>query len=715
LNVRPARPVPVGTPPESAQAEAQAVAEAWTAAIIGTSFVSMSLEDLRAYLRGLAGRLIDAMRSAEFDPSVPHTVGESLVAIHLTRPESLRRTLETLEVQLPGARLRSPGDRLGRTLTQLACGYATALRERTLSEQEGIIAAAMSARQESDRARWASEARFTALFADAAIGISISTVEGVVLEVNRAMCDMFGYSREEMAGRSATDFVHPERVAELRERLAHLAAGALEHYRMEAPFYRRDSTVIWTDVVVSLIRDEAGAPRYAVSMIEDITERYLLQTRLRYQALHDPLTELPNRTLFYERLGEVLADPAPGARVGLCYLDVDGFKAVNDSLGHDVGDQLLRAVAGRLAQRVAHEGHLVARMGGDEFVVLVPDSGGTDQLAAIAEAAIAAVRGPVRLGGHSISVSASVGVVERPAATTTAAELMKAADTTLYWAKADGRDRWALFDAARHAVDVARYGLSAALPAALERGEFFVEYQPLVRLGDRTLAGVEALVRWRHPERGVLGPDAFVGLAEETGMVVPLGAWVLAEACHQATRWRARFPDREVLMSVNLAPRQLSDPGLVGAVREVLAGSGLPPRLLQLELTEHALMGTGEGPLRTLQELAGLGVRVAIDDFGTGYSNLAYLRNLPVGALKLAGSFVAPTGTDPIDREIVGAVVQLSHALGLSVTAEEVETAEQAAALLGLGCDLAQGYLYARAVPGAEIEAMLAPGRPGLG
>jgi diguanylate cyclase (GGDEF)-like protein/PAS domain S-box-containing protein len=715
VNVRRGQPVrrdpavPAARPAD----DVDALADAWTSAIIGTSFVAMGLDEIRAYLGGLAGRLLRALAAPEFDAAAPRVVGESLVAAHFTDPRSLERTIAALEAHLPGAADRAPGDRLGRTLAAVASGYAAALRERTRSEQEGIIAAAMSARQLAEEARWTSEARFAALFADAAVGISISTVDGEVLEVNRAMCDMFGYSYEEFRGRSATDFVHPEQVPQLRARLRQLAAGEREHYRLEAPYYRRDGSVIWTDVVVSLIRDPAGTPRYLVSMVEDITERYLLQTRLRYQALHDPLTELPNRTLFFERLGEVLADRRPDVRVGLCYLDVDGFKAINDTLGHDVGDQLLRAVAGRLAQRVAEAGHLVARMGGDEFVVLVAESTGTGQLGRIAEAALAAVREPVRLGGHSISVSASVGVVERPVAGTSTAELMKAADTTLYWAKADGRDRWALFDADRHALDVERYALSAALPGALSRAEFFVEYQPLVRLADGVLTGVEALVRWRHPRRGVLGPDAFVALAEETGLVVPLGAWVLAEACRQAARWRERFPDREVLMSVNLAPRQLSDPGLVATVREVLASTGLRPGSLQLELTENAVMGGGSGPPSALHELAGLGVRIAVDDFGTGYSNLAYLRNLPVQGLKLAGSFAAQTGTDPIDKEIVTAVVGLAHALGLTVTAEEVETADQVAALLALGCDLAQGYHYGAPSPARAIDALLTDGISG--
>ena len=344
-------------------------------------------------------------------------------------------------------------------------------------------------------------------------------------------------------------------------------------------------------------------------------------------------------------------------------------------------------------------------MGGDEFVILVERSEGTDALVDVAEAALAAVRAPVYLRGHEITVSASVGVVERPVRGTSPADLMKAADTTLYWAKSDGRDRWALFDAERHAHEVTRFELAASLPAALERGELVVEYQPLVRLRDAAVVGVEALVRWQHPKLGLLGPDHFIGLAEETGLIVRLGHWVLAEACRQAAAWPP------LLVSVNLAARQVADPAIVDQIAAVLAETGLPPASLQLELTESAAMGTTGEPLRRLHGLADLGVRIAIDDFGTGYSNLAYLRSLPVHALKLAGPFVAglrsPEYPDPVDEQIVATMVTMAHALDLSVTAEAVETAAQASRLRALGCDTAQGWYYAPSLPAAELAAML--------
>jgi predicted signal transduction protein with EAL and GGDEF domain len=330
---------------------------------------------------------------------------------------------------------------------------------------------------------------------------------------------------------------------------------------------------------------------------------------------------------------------------------------------------------------------------------------------AVAEAALAAVRAPVHLAGHEISVSASIGVVERAVRGTTTAELMKAADTTLYWAKADGKDRAALFNADRHAREIIRYELSASMPAALEREEFFVEYQPLVQLRDGLVTGVEALVRWRHPKQGILGPDEFIGLAEETGLIVPLGRWVLRVACEQAARWHRDQPDVAPLVSVNLAVRQMRDRQIVDDVATILREAGLPADQLQLELTESAVMGSAGEPFEALHALADLGVRIAIDDFGTGYSNFAYLRRLPVHSLKLAGSLVAglrsPEQADPVDEQIVAAVIDLAHLLGLTVTAEGVETVEQADRLRAMGCDTGQGWYYAEA--GAAHTILQAP------
>ncbi|MFI6265166.1 putative bifunctional diguanylate cyclase/phosphodiesterase [Micromonospora sp. NPDC051006] len=550
----------------------------------------MTQDQLEALLQRLTEQLAGALLTEPFDLRPGYRVGAELVANHIASAEGLGRTVEVVQLRLVrdlGLVADDVEDRMARLLAAVATGYARALRDRTLDEQESIRRAVMMARTQAERALRASEARF------------------------------------------------------------------------------------------------------------------------RHQATHDPLTDLPNRTLFTERLTAALNEPGRGAeRIGLCFLDLDRFKVVNDSLGHHIGDRLLTRVAERL--RRALDGHLVARLGGDEFVVLVERTGGTDDVVAVAEAALAAVCEPAVVDGHELSVTASIGIVERQIAGSTPGDLMRAADSTLHWAKAAGGARWAVYDADRNRRELARYALSAAIPAALERGEFYLDYQPLTSLRDGTLLGVEALVRWRHPELGVLHPDSFIGLAEETGLIVPLGAWVLAEACREAERWSARG-GLAPFVSVNLAVRQVHRPGLVQEVRGLLQRTGLPPERLQLEITESTMMSTTGEPVRALRVLADLGVRIAIDDFGTGYSNLAYLRDLPVTELKVAGEFVAGLrvpAVEPANRtneRILASLVSLAHALDLTVTAEGVETVGQAERLRAIGCDAGQGWHFGRPAPAERI------------
>jgi diguanylate cyclase (GGDEF)-like protein len=455
--------------------------------------------------------------------------------------------------------------------------------------------------------------------------------------------------------------------------------------------------------------DEQEAIRRAALLARQQAEIALRESeaRFRHQATHDPLTGLANRTLFTDRL-TAWFDRAGGQRLGVCFVDLDGFKVVNDTLGHHVGDLLLTAVAERLRRRIPD--HLVARLGGDEFVVLVEDTTCVDEVIKVADAALAAIAEPTRVDGHELTVSASIGIVERDAAAAgNPTEMMRAADLTLHWAKSAGKGRWAVFDPARNERQLALYRLSAAMPAALDRHEFFVEYQPLVSLGGGAVLGAEALVRWRHPRHGVLRPDRFIGLAEETGLIVRLGTWVLGEACRHARRWEELSGDPP-FVSVNLAARQVRDPGLVETVTTLLGESGLPPRRLQLEITESAVIGTDDEPVRALRRLAALGVRIAIDDFGTGYSNLAYLRQLPVRELKLAGSFVTglSSRTGTTDEQILATLVSLAHTLGLTVTAEGVETAAQVQRLRAIGCDAAQGWHFGRPTSADQLWSRLA-------
>ena len=592
-------------------------------------------------------------------------------------------------------------------LGQLTAGYAQGLQDRTRAEQEQITAAAFEARVAAEQARWNSEARLEAVFADSVIGIAIAEIDGTIVEVNRALCDMLGFAAPEIVSRTFWQFVHPDDVPGFWKEVEDLLAGAHNHLRVEKPYYRKDGEQVWTNLVLSLIRDPDGQPRYVAAMIENITGRYHLQARLQHQALHDPLTGLPNRTVFFQRLDAALLT---GAQVGVCYLDLDGFKAINDTLGHDKGDDLLQVVAHRLRDDLGTDGHLVARMGGDEFVILVEQHADPEVLQRVALAALNSVRRPTLLGNHDVVMSASVGIVQSGDGGEGTAGLMKAADTTLYWAKKDGGNRYAVFDAERHQADTNRFALSARIPEALAAGQFVVEYQPLVRLDDLQMTGVEALVRWQLPTGQRLLPDEFIPLAEETGLIVPLGRMVLHDSCRQAALWHAANPSTRLLMSVNLADRQVREPSIVHDVKDVLADTGWPAEFLQLELTESALMGKHADSITALRALADMGVKIAIDDFGTGYSNLAYLTDLPLHTLKLAGTFLTRGNhhdQSGADLDIVAALVHLAHILGLSVTAEAVETPAQAERLRDLGCDTGQGWHFAPALPPQQIPALL--------
>lgn len=711
-------PVPSARPADStvSRTDRRRFAAVWAQSLMGTSYVPMTSAEVEGRLLGYTDELVAALLSEPFDPAPAHVVGDDLVAVHFTSAESLARSVDLLGERFL-AELNLPEDsgrrqRVSALQSSLCTGFVHAARKRTLDEQEAIRQAVLDARDAVEQALRTSEARFRAIFAEAAIGISIADMNGRILEVNSSLRRILGRPTEELRRMTTHDLLHPADSEGVWRLYEELVRGERDQYRIEKQFIRPDGSRAWTELIMSLVRGEDGLPLYQVAMIEDVTDRKMLQDRLRHQAMHDPLTGLPNRALFLERLTAAMRDRKPEHRVALCYMDLDGFKVINDSLGHHVGDDLLVAVSERLALSVHGADRMVARMGGDEFVILIEDSASTEQAIEVADEILDTLVEPIRIGGHELSVSASIGIVERCIANQSAAELMRDADVTLYWAKAEGKGQWALFDPERNATEVAQYRLSATMPAALEREEFFVEYQPLVGLREFGVVGVEALARWWHPDLGRLGPDRFIALAEETGLIVPLGRWVLRQACRQAKQWHEEFGEPAPFVSVNLAVRQSRDPNLVSDVQSILRETGLEPCRLQLELTESAVMGTADEPIEALGTLAKMGVRIAIDDFGTGYSNLAYLRHLPVHELKIAGSFMSglrdPERADPVDARIVGTLVDLAHTLGLTVTAEGVETHAQARRMADIGCETGQGFFFARPCSTERIRAFIA-------
>jgi diguanylate cyclase (GGDEF)-like protein/PAS domain S-box-containing protein len=646
---------------------------------------------------GLSEELANASQVAKLARRVP--LAERLAA-------SLRRASGATARRFTG---RGSSAREAALLQGLRVGDIDTLWDRIKQLDEDGIEYALAGGPSAGDASLLQEVFTQAVFAQSGVGVGISDVTGRILVVNAAFAKMFGYDdvHEFAATVKITDMTHPDDPPGVWEQYRQLMTGEVDRVSLEKPHIHRDGHTLWNSINVSLIHDRDGAPAYTLALFEDVTERHLLQDRMRHQALHDALTGLPNRAQFFDRLTEAFQDPH--SRVGVCYIDLDGFKAINDTLGHDAGDKLLIEVADRLRSCLRRPGQLAARLGGDEFIVLVPQPEGTAEVVELAEAIMRALALPIDIDGHPIVVSASVGVMEEQVANTSAVDLMKGADVSLVWAKESGRKRWVVYDAEREKT---RYCLSpGAMRAALDRGEFSLVYHPIVRLTDNLMIGAEALLRWDHPTLGTVLPGRFIDLAEDNGLMVPLTAYVIEQACREARDWPRSSFGRQPFVSVNVSASNIHDPGFLPMVERVLAETGLPAYALQLEVTENASLTRFEESAAKLQEVSALGVGIAIDDFGTGFCSLDYLRSLPFHAVKFAGEIIENIDDKlhgrPADEQIARAMIDLVHTLGLTVTAEQVETSGQAARLRALGCDAAQGWYFAKPLPPDEIGAAL--------
>jgi diguanylate cyclase (GGDEF)-like protein/PAS domain S-box-containing protein len=528
--------------------------------------------------------------------------------------------------------------------------------------------------------------------------------------VNPAFERITGYSAAQAIGRNM-DFllgadVEQPGMGEIRVALKERREG-----QAVLRNYRRDGTPFWNDYTLAPVRDEEGRVTHYVGVLNDVTESKNYEEQLARQANFDTLTGLANRNLLRDRLQQAIARARrEGHNLAVIFLDVDHFKMVNDTLGHTVGDELLRAVAGRLASSV-RESDTVARLGGDEFVVLLVTRAGDGSpeadVTALVEKLLGRLSEPVALADREVRPTASIGVSVYPQDGVDADTLLRNADAAMYRAKELGRDRFQFFTADMHERIRRRVELESSLRRALERGEFELHYQPQVGLSDGSIVGVEALLRWRHPERGLIGPAQFIGFAEESGLIVPIGAWVLREACAQNKRWQ-EMGLRPVPVAVNVSARQCEQEDLDQSVRAALELSGLAPEYLELEITESISMANPEQSVPLMQRLKRTGVALSIDDFGTGFSNLGYLKRFPIDRLKIDLSFVREITTDPGSLAISEAIITLSHSLNLKVLAEGVETDAQLALLAERRCDQVQGFFFSPPVPAREIEALLA-------
>ena len=464
---------------------------------------------------------------------------------------------------------------------------------------------------------------------------------------------------------------------------------------------RVDGEELWVELFLSPVRSETGAVTHYIGVLNDVTYRVNAEARLNHLANHDALTGLPNRNLLNDRLAHAIARRREGLAAVL-FLDLDRFKLINDSYGHDVGDELLKAVAARLTACLRDE-DTVARLGGDEFVVLLEDLSGADTAAIIAGKLASRLSEPLVIGGHELPVSASIGIALYPRDGGYAQDLLKNADTAMYRAKESGRGGFCFFAGEMNAHALRRLTLENELRRALDHGELEVFYQPQVMMSDARLIGAEALVRWRHPIKGLVSPLDFIAVAEETGLIVALGEQVLRMACRQIADWQRRgLPPLTV--AVNLSPRQFRQVDLVETIAAVIAETGIDPVFLELEITESAAMQDADSTIDALQKLHAMGVALAIDDFGTGYSSLAYLKRFPIDKLKIDRSFILGVPEDSDDTAIVQAIAAMASSLGLKLLAEGVENETQRAFLAAHGCSAAQGYLFGRPQPASDFE-----------
>jgi diguanylate cyclase (GGDEF)-like protein/PAS domain S-box-containing protein len=535
------------------------------------------------------------------------------------------------------------------------------------------------------------------------IGIAVTALNGRFLRVNRALCRMLGFRSDELQQRTLFQIVHPADLEETSLQVGRLIRGDIDAVALDRRYVGQGEMALRGDLSITLIRDRQGRPLQFVVQIQDASEVHRAQDLLTHMTLHDPLTGMANRTLVIDRIQKALdRSRRNGHQVAVLQCDVDHFRVVNDSAGHELGDSVLVEIGHRVS-RALRAGDTAGRLGGDEFIVVCDEVTDEREAVIVAERLQAAVSAPLRIGARTLAPTVSVGIAVSSSPDADPLALLRDADIATYRAKDRGRNRWDLVDGALRHRALERLDLEQALRTGIAANELQLHFQPIVDVSTREVVGREALVRWNHPERGQLAPMLFLPVAEESGLIVELGAWVLAEAARAA----AAAPNSVGYVAINVSPNQVTRPGLADSVEKALAEAGVPAHRLVIELTESVMLSAAPSARREIEQLDQLGVRIVVDDFGTGFSALSYLRDLPVSGIKVDRSFTAGLGTDPQCERIVEALTGLGHGLGVDVVVEGVETEHQREMLTAIGAEHAQGYLFGR--PSPDYDLVYAP------
>lgn len=549
---------------------------------------------------------------------------------------------------------------------------------------------------------------FRVAFDHSTVGMALVLPSGCWHRVNKSLCEMLGYSQEELLARKFQELVHPDDRVAAMEKMASLVGDKVPITQSETRCVNKDGQVVWALWSVSQVFVQSSGTIQLIFQIQNTTDRKEAEKQLAHDAFHDTLTGLPNRALIRHHLQLAISrvKRKHDLKFAVLFLDVDRFKLVNDTLGHIAGDQLLVGIARKL-ETCLRPGDTIARVGGDEFTILLEDLTDASEAITIAERIHTELETPLNLNGRDVFTTVSIGIAPVSSAYNLPDEVLRDADIAMYRSKSLGKARHETFgeEMQEHSKNVLQ--LETDLRRAHERDELFVNYQPIVSLDDFRVCGFEALVRWQHPERGLISPVDFIPIAEERGQILQIGEWVLREACSQLKRWQEQFPaDTSLYVTVNLSPRQFAQPDLVGQVKGILEETGLDPSFLKLEITESVLMDDFEAAAKLLFELRGLGVRLSIDDFGTGYSSLTYLHRFPIDTLKIDRSFVMRMDKDNV--EIVRTILSLAENLGMDVVAEGIETQEQMGLLRDLGCQNGQGYLFSKPMSVEDADRVIA-------
>lgn len=690
------------------------LAQGWAAAASQTTYLPMSGDELEQLLTRLINQLVTALSAAPTDEQAAIAVAAELVAHDFTGLNSLTRSIEVLDDGLPRlAELQHVDGRDGavsRLLRALAGGYAMALRQRTFDEQHQVTQALLEAKLDTERELWISEARFRQVFSESAVGIAISDLEGTVVTANRAFARIVGRTREDVVGAALPQLLYSADEPTLSEAYLKLVSGELTQFRRQGQLTAASGEVAWIFLAGFLLHTPEGVLTHHVVTTEDVTELHLLQQELSMQGLHDRLTGLPNEYYFMSRLADVLEAADPSSMITVCRVNVDNFSMINDGIGLGAGELLLVSVAARLNELVSGEQAMVARTGIDDFAILIEERAERD-LSQFAEAINTRLCEPIYFGEQGIAVSVGIGLVCRRASGNSARELVRAANITLHRAKRVGRAQWDLYDVDYDHRQRERCRLAAEIPGAWETGEIDAHYQPLCRLDDNKIVAHAAVLRWARADGSVVGHFDCLELAEQTGLVVSLGQWIVEKTCSAYVQASTYRQDKPPLLRIDLTAQLSQDPDLVGVVWNALATTGLRAEQLCLGVPLTALARGHGDVVDNVQTLAELGTQIALVGVPADHGYLVYVEDLPVHAVEIAPDIVARIARRPSNDSLVTRAIpetiSLVHSADVTVVVPEVDTAEQAEWWRNAGADAAWGTHFGLADVG------LPPAEPG--